>query len=39
MEGVTVGILNLLELQKNLEKVGVMISFSGQFSQGIKHCF
>lgn len=35
MEGVTVGILNLLELQKNLEKVGIMISFSGQFSQGI----
>lgn len=35
MEGITVGVLNLLELQKNLERIGIMISFSGQFSQGI----
>jgi hypothetical protein len=35
LEGIAVGVLNLLELQKNLKKTGILISFSGQFSQGI----
>jgi len=33
--GITIGTFNLLELQKNLKNLGIMISFSGGFSQGI----